>query len=40
MMVNKNTNKEISMNLNCTESTVRNMKFALRERAEQARVWN
>jgi DNA-binding CsgD family transcriptional regulator len=39
MMVNKNTNKEISMNLNCTESTIRNMKFALRERSKQARAF-
>lgn len=37
MTSNKYTDKEISSKLACTESTVRNMRFALRERARQAR---
>lgn len=39
MISNKESNKEIALNLGCTESTVRNMKFSLRERAKQARVF-
>lgn len=39
MISNKYSNKEIAINLGCTESTVRNMKFSLRERAKQARVF-
>lgn len=39
MVSSKYSNKEIAMNLGCTESTVRNMKFSLRERAKQARIF-
>ncbi|MBL4933129.1 DUF2087 domain-containing protein [Clostridium paridis] len=39
MISNKYSDKEISVNLACTESTVRNMRFALRERARQARAF-
>jgi DNA-binding CsgD family transcriptional regulator len=39
MVSNKYSGKEIAMKLACTESTVRNMRFALRERARQARAF-
>lgn len=39
MTSNKYTDKEIASKLACTESTVRNMRFALRERARQARAF-
>jgi DNA-binding CsgD family transcriptional regulator len=39
MVSNKYSDKEIAMNLACAESTVRNMRFALRERARQARAF-
>ncbi|MBV7276207.1 DUF2087 domain-containing protein [Clostridium sp. PL3] len=39
MTSNKYTDKEISSKLACTESTVRNMRFALRERARHARAF-
>ena len=39
MISNKYSDKEISVKLACTESTVRNMRFALRERARQARAF-
>lgn len=39
MISNKYTDKEISIKLDCAESTVRNMRFALRERARQARAF-
>lgn len=39
MASNKYTDKEIASKLACTESTVRNMRFALRERARQARAF-
>ncbi|GKU24395.1 DUF2087 domain-containing protein [Clostridium folliculivorans] len=39
MVSNKYTDKEIAMKLACAESTVRNMRFALRERARQARAF-
>ena len=39
MVSNKFSDKEIAMNLACAESTVRNMRFALRERARQARAF-
>jgi DNA-binding CsgD family transcriptional regulator len=39
-MVSKQYNdKEIALKLGCAESTVRNMRFALRERARQARAF-
>lgn len=39
-MVSKQYNdKEIALNLGCAESTIRNMRFALRERARQARAF-
>lgn len=39
MISNKYTDKEIASKLACAESTVRNMRFALRERARQARAF-
>ncbi|QGU95953.1 DUF2087 domain-containing protein [Clostridium bovifaecis] len=39
MISNKYSNKEIASKLACTESTIRNMRFALRERARQARAF-
>ena len=39
MVSNKYSNKEIAMKLDCADSTVRNMRFALRERARQARAF-
>lgn len=39
MVSNKYSNKEISAKLACAESTIRNMRFALRERARQARAF-
>ncbi|MDD7794425.1 DUF2087 domain-containing protein [Clostridium sp. 'White wine YQ'] len=39
MISNKYSDKEIAIKLACTESTVRNMRFALRERARQARAF-
>lgn len=39
MVSNKCSNKEIGIKLGCAESTVRNMRFALRERARQARAF-
>lgn len=39
MISNKYGNSEIAMKLGYTESTVRNMRFALRERARQARAF-
>ena len=44
-MISSNfSDKEIALNLACSESTVRNTRFALRERARQARafwlLWN
>lgn len=39
MVSNKYSNKEIALKLSCSESTVRNMRFALRERARQARAF-
>ncbi|MCM0648929.1 DUF2087 domain-containing protein [Clostridium swellfunianum] len=39
MVSNKYNDKEIAMKLACAESTVRNMRFALRERARQARAF-
>ena len=39
MVLNKYSNNEISIRLGCVESTVRNMRFALRERARQARAF-
>lgn len=39
MVSNKYSNKEIGIKLGCAESTVRNMRFALRERARQARAF-
>lgn len=39
MISNKYTDKEIASELGCAESTVRNMRFALRERAKQARAF-
>ena len=39
MISNKYSDKEISVKLACAESTVRNMRFALRERARQARAF-
>lgn len=39
MVSNKYSDKEIAMKLTCAESTVRNMRFALRERARQARAF-
>lgn len=39
MVSNKHSDKEIAMKLACAESTVRNMRFALRERARQARAF-
>lgn len=39
MISNKYTDKEIAAKLACAESTVRNMRFALRERARQARAF-
>lgn len=39
MVSNKYSDKEIAMKLACAESTVRNMRFALRERARQARAF-
>ena len=39
-MVSKQYNdKEIALNLGCAESTIRNMRFSLRERARQARAF-
>ncbi|WP_243428113.1 DUF2087 domain-containing protein [Clostridium rhizosphaerae] len=39
MVSNKYNDKEIAAKLACAESTVRNMRFALRERARQARAF-
>lgn len=39
MVSNKDNDKEIALKLGCAESTVRNMRFALRERARQARAF-
>lgn len=39
MVSNQFSNSEIAVKLGCTESTVRNMRFALRERARQARAF-
>ena len=39
MVSNKQSNKDIALNLGVTESTIRNMSFSLRERAKQARVF-
>lgn len=39
MLSSKCSDKEIAKNLACSESTVRNMRFALRERARQARAF-
>jgi Uncharacterized protein conserved in bacteria len=39
MISNKFSDKEIAIKLACSESTVRNMRFALRERARQARAF-
>ncbi|WP_010239236.1 DUF2087 domain-containing protein [Clostridium arbusti] len=39
MIYNKYTDKEISKKLACSESTIRNMRFSLRERARQARAF-
>ena len=39
MMSNRYSDKEIAQKLACTESTIRNMRFALRERARQARAF-
>ncbi|MDW8800476.1 DUF2087 domain-containing protein [Clostridium sp. A1-XYC3] len=39
MVSNRYSDKEIAAKLGCTESTVRNMRFALRERARQARAF-
>lgn len=39
MTSNKCNDKEIATKLHCAESTVRNMRFALRERARQARTF-
>lgn len=39
MVSNKYSNKEIALKLSCSESTVRNMRFALRERSRQARAF-
>lgn len=39
MISNRYTDKEIASKLACAESTVRNMRFALRERARQARAF-
>ncbi|WP_242986347.1 MULTISPECIES: DUF2087 domain-containing protein [Clostridium] len=39
MVSNKYSNNEIAIRLGCVESTVRNMRFALRERARQARAF-
>jgi hypothetical protein len=39
MISNKYSDKEIASRLACTESTIRNMRFALRERARQARAF-
>lgn len=39
MVSSKYSNKEIAIKLGCVESTVRNMRFALRERARQARAF-
>lgn len=39
MVSNKYSDKEIAGKLACAESTVRNMRFALRERARQARAF-
>jgi DNA-binding CsgD family transcriptional regulator len=39
MVSNKYSDKEIASKLACAESTVRNMRFALRERARQARAF-
>lgn len=39
MLSSKCSDKEIANNLSCSESTVRNIRFALRERARQARAF-
>ncbi|MBK1810736.1 DUF2087 domain-containing protein [Clostridium sp. YIM B02505] len=39
MVSNKYNDKEIALKLGCAESTVRNTRFALRERARQARAF-
>lgn len=39
MISNKNSDKEMAERLLCAESTIRNMRFALRERARQARAF-
>lgn len=39
MVSNKYSDKEIAMKLGCAESTIRNMRFAMRERARQARAF-
>ncbi|WP_278601005.1 hypothetical protein [Clostridium tertium] len=39
MLSSKCSDKEIASNLACTESTVRNIRFSLRERARQARAF-
>jgi DNA-binding CsgD family transcriptional regulator len=39
MVSNKYSDREIAMKLACAESTIRNMRFALRERARQARAF-
>lgn len=39
MLSSKCSDKEIARNLACTESTVRNIRFSLRERARQARAF-
>lgn len=39
MISNRNTDKNIASKFGCADSTVRNMKFALRERARQARAF-
>lgn len=39
MVSSKCSDKEIAINLACSESTVRNIRFSLRERARQARAF-
>ncbi|WP_275373091.1 DUF2087 domain-containing protein [Clostridium tertium] len=39
MLSSKCSDKEIASNLACTDSTVRNIRFSLRERARQARAF-
>ena len=39
MLSRKYSDKEIAINLDCSESTVRNIRFALREKARQSRAF-